>query len=391
MSEVVLLAAAALALSCATATTTTLPSLQTVFEPYEGTCYRIPAIAPVIGPDGSSVLVAAERRRPNCDDYNTTHDLVLARVWPNGTVGPMQVLLETGDAWYNPTFSLDWITNRTHLLINRTPLPLNVPSLLSCGPYSRETYILSSDDGGASWSVPRNITASVQPFDWRANSVGPGAGVQLNSGRLIVPAYHVLCDGMKAIAQTSGVFTSDDGGETWSVGGLMANNATNEAQAVVLANGSIALYARMSAPCEPKDPAAGYCRGAAVSNDGGSSFSSFRVVRDLVDPACEGSIVSHGDTGTLWYSLDSSANQRANLTLMVSIDQGGSWSVSQPLVDGPSGYSQMAVLTSRGSMSDGSSESSEFDAASSSSDASVLGVAFENGNNGTIAVAWIPL
>lgn len=356
----------------------TRPALQSIFEPSPGTCYRIPAVA--AAPDGMTTLIAAERRRPTCDDFNTTHDLVLVRVSPNGTAGEVQVLLDTGDAWYNPTFAVDRVSNTTHMLINRTPYALNNPEDLICGNWSRDTFILSSIDSGATWGPARNISDQVQPagLGWRSHSVGPGAGVQLDSGRLVVPAYHFLCNDTlgDTDAELSGTFLSDDGGATWRVGGLSPSNRTNEAQAAVLSNGTVALYSRMNRPCDGFVPALGFCRGASLSSDGGQSFTQFRVVQDLIDPACEGSIVAHEPTGTLWYSLAYNRVERVDVSVLVSHDQGSTWSVSHTLVQGPSGYSQMAVLPP--------GQAGNFTG-------DVLGVVFENGNNGTISLARVPI
>ncbi|NWW72190.1 NEUR3 protein, partial [Climacteris rufus] len=68
--------------------------------------------------------------------------------------------------------------------------------------------------------------------------VGPGHGVQLDSGRLVVPAYTYyvhgcLCGAVRlpcSTRQHSLVFYSDDGGRRWHKGALLGGERTGECQ-----------------------------------------------------------------------------------------------------------------------------------------------------------------
>ncbi|NWY46736.1 NEUR3 protein, partial [Sylvia atricapilla] len=68
--------------------------------------------------------------------------------------------------------------------------------------------------------------------------VGPGHGVQLDSGRLVVPAYTYyvhgsLCGALRLpcfTRQHSLVFYSDDGGRHWHKGELLGGERTGECQ-----------------------------------------------------------------------------------------------------------------------------------------------------------------
>ena len=75
-----------------------------------------------------------------------------------------------------------------------------------------------STDDGATWSPPREITQSVGHF-----AAGPGIGIQLSSGRLVIPGYS------KA---GSRVIFSDDHGQTWRAGAPVKNKGCNESQVV---------------------------------------------------------------------------------------------------------------------------------------------------------------
>eukprot|EP00966_Prymnesium_polylepis_P201269 4663468-Prymnesium_polylepis.1 len=58
------------------------------------------------------------------------------------------------------------------------------------GKESRRVWVTSSTDYGDSWAKPKEITSQVKRRSWTWYAVGPGAGVQLSNGRLLVPANH---------------------------------------------------------------------------------------------------------------------------------------------------------------------------------------------------------
>jgi len=47
-----------------------------------------------------------------------------------------------------------------------------------------------SVDDGATRTKPVEITGAVKPPDWGWYATGPGVGIQLKSGRLLVPCDH---------------------------------------------------------------------------------------------------------------------------------------------------------------------------------------------------------
>ncbi|MCI0626906.1 MAG: glycoside hydrolase [Acidobacteria bacterium] len=49
---------------------------------------------------------------------------------------------------------------------------------------------IKSVDDGETWSEPIDITPKVKKPEWSAGSPGPGKGIQMRSGRLIIPRYY---------------------------------------------------------------------------------------------------------------------------------------------------------------------------------------------------------
>ena len=108
---------------------------------------------------------------------------------------------------------------------------------------NREYWVTHSQDLGESWSMPKNITATVEPKKKGAISgTGHAGGIQLSSGRLLIPAY------------SGGSFSivSDDHGQSWYAGehayitGADGQNTTagGECQAVELSDHRLILNMR---------------------------------------------------------------------------------------------------------------------------------------------------
>jgi sialidase-1 len=119
----------------------------------------------------------------------------------------------------------------------------------------RRVWLASSADLGKSWSSPREITAQVKRPGWTWYATGPGAGVQLESGRLLLPCNHAedveehehpyLVSWGRSRMVAHCVY-SDDHGRSWHVGGVAAKH-TNEAALAKRADGSVPTLTRTRA------------------------------------------------------------------------------------------------------------------------------------------------
>lgn len=131
------------------------------------------------------------------------------------------------------------------------------------------------------------------PPEWATFALGPGHGIQLKSGRLLIPAYTYHIDCRECFGQLCRTtphafcFHSDNHGRTWRFGEAVPGPDSVECQVVSVdeEDGTNVLY------CNARSPL-GY-RVQALSLDDGAVFQEGQLVQRLVEPrnGCHGSIV----------------------------------------------------------------------------------------------------
>ncbi len=234
---------------------------------------------------------------------------------------------------------------------------------LFCLEYARCFY-LRSDDDGATWSAPVEITATFDRFrpayDWKVLATGPAHGIQLRNGRLLVPIWLSTSTGANAHhPSVTSVIFSDDSGRTWLPGEIAAPDTPdcvvpNETVAVQLDNGHVLLNVRN----ESKQNR----RVIVESADGATGWSRPRFDDALWEPICMASMarVSSAAGGQNRsrivfanpHNLDvakgpakrGEKRDRKNLSIKLSYDEGGTWPVNRSLEPGASSYSDLTVL-----------------------------------------------
>lgn len=297
----------------------------TLFRAGDGgyrTC-RIPAL--VVSPGGAVLAFAEARRYTGADDDEI--NLVLRRSLDHGqTWHDLQVLFADGSHSVNqPTPIVDHQTGRVVLVFCRD---------------NRQVFAADSDDDGRTWSEPREITRSVADPGWCWLGAGPGHGLQLRSGRLLVPAWGDLTPGAMAgrpeaqVVQFSYAFFSDDHGQTWERGEPMDLDQSDECMAVETADGS--LYMDM------RSRRGAHCRAHAWSHDHGRTWSNVQHDPSLPEPSCQGSVVRL-DERCVVMAHPASTDRRAHLTLYLSSDECRTWHQALVVDAGYSGYSDLTV------------------------------------------------
>lgn len=293
--------------------------------------FRIPAI--VATPAGT-LLAFAEGRKHDSEDAGDI-DVVLRRSTDGGrSWSALQVVWDDGpNTCGNPCPLVERQSGTIWL-----PLTHNLGRdrewqiLAGTSRGTRTVWIAKSNDDGATWNPPVEITRDVKRPEWTWYATGPGVGIQLAGGRLIVPCDNYLAGGK---TKQSHVIYSDDRGASWRIGGVVGPDC-NESQAVELADGSLLLNARSYRP--------DHRRLVAISHDGGESFGEPQADAALVEPICQASILRvPGEGGGIVFSNPASL-RREKLTVRLSRDEGRTWSHALVLHDGPAAYSCLVAL-----------------------------------------------
>ena len=298
--------------------------------------YRIPAL---VTTQKGTVLAFVEGRKDSAADHGH-NEILLRRSLDGGkTWTPVQVVASDGtNALNNPTAVVDRATGTVWLLLIRTSTKKykNDDAVAKARGRISDMWTMHSNDDGATWAGPADITASVTRPNWNRIVPGPGVGIQLrSSGRLVIPCNHVIAN-----VAFNHVIYSDDHGKTWRLGGSTEGN-TDENQIVELTDGSLLLNIR-----NYRDK--GH-RGLSMSQDGGLTWSKITSDPTLIEPVCQASFIRYTESpqfmkNRLLFSNPASDTERIKLTVRVSYDEGKTWPVAKLLNAGPSGYSCLTVL-----------------------------------------------
>lgn len=319
--------------------------------------YRIPGI--VVTKQGT-LLAYCEARKSARGDWGTI-DVMLRRSTDGGaTWQPRRQLVKIeGDVQQNPVALKQNLARPGEITVNN---PVAIADhktgdvhFLYCVEYARCYYMRSSDDG-ESFSKPVDITATFEKFrddyDWQVLATGPGHGIQLRGGRLIVPVWLSTGTGGHAHRPSAvSVIYSDDHGRSWQRGEIVVAHPhpVNPSETVVveLADGRVMLNIRHEGRTadEPRR-----LRAVAISKDGATGWSQPRYDEALPEPICMGSIArlsaapQHGKNRILFAHPHNAVDRtRKNLTVKLSYDEGQTWPTARAIEPGPSGYSDLAV------------------------------------------------
>lgn len=283
-----------------------------------------------------TLLAFCEGRRNSAADSGDI-DVVLRRSFDHGkTWSSVQLVADAGeDTVGNPTPVVERKTGTIFLLLTRNPGRTTEQQILQGAGGARTVWITRSNDDGATWSALREITSQIKRSDWTWYATGPGNGIQLRTGRLVVPCDH----NVRAGERYSHVIYSDDRGESWKIGGT-AGEKTNESAVAELKTGELLLNMRSYHGRNR--------RAVQRSSDGGLSWSELHLDETLIEPVCEAAMVSaipagRKSNGRLLFS-NPAATTRTHMTVRLSEDGGRSWTASKEVYAGPSAYSSLAVL-----------------------------------------------
>ena len=300
--------------------------------------FRIPSL--IVTARGT-VLASCEGRRDGSGDTGEINT-VLKRSFDGGrTWTPMQIVAtDPPHTFGNPCPVIDRDTGTIWMLLtwNRGD-DIEHEMINGTSKDIRHVFVTKSTDDGETWTEPVEITQTASKPDWAWYATGPGCGIQLASGRMLIPCDNGI---VKTRDAHSLAIYSDDHGETWLLGGVVPDNQTNECQAVELADGSVMMNMRHHHSERTN-------RGVAISRDEGMTWKVLPDDETLVEPRCQASILRFTlegphDRNRLLFSNPASNEERTRMTVRVSYDEGKTWPVAKLVNAGPSAYSALGVL-----------------------------------------------
>jgi sialidase-1 len=297
--------------------------------------YRIPAL--IVTAKGT-LLAFCEGRRNSASDSGDI-DLLLRRSFDGGkTWGAVQVVADLGsDTIGNPAPVVDRKTAAILLLLTRNPGAVTERQILEGSQLvERTVWLTRSADDGATWSVPAEITSQAKRPEWTWYATGPGNGIQLRTGRILIACDHNRRDNRE---RHSHVVYSDDAGASWHIGGV-AENQTNESAVAEARDRSVILNMRSYHGRNR--------RAVQRSRDGGLTWEPLAFDETLIEPVCQASLISAArpsgkPNGMLLFSNPAST-RRERMTVRLSADDGKSWKAARVIHEGPSAYSSLTIL-----------------------------------------------
>ncbi|MBZ5856178.1 sialidase family protein [Flavihumibacter profundi] len=328
--------------------------------------YRIPAIISL--PDGK-LLAFCEGRVEGVDDFGDIN-IVLKKSNNKGqTWTPLQTIVDFGNLQAgNPAPVLDmtdpsYPNGRVFLFYNSGN---NLEGEVRKGNGLRESWFISSTDGGLTWSPPTNITASTHrpnkpeinqsytfPDDWRSYANTPGHAIQLKTGiykgRIYVAGNHSAGNPLPDFSdyKAHGFYT-DDHTKTFHLSDVIPVPGGNESMAAELSGNRLMVNTR-------NQKGETRARLVSISSNGGQSWDTTFFDYQLPDPVCQGSILTlryrkHRNIIAFCNAADTLF--RDNLTLRISYDEGKNWNKSMVIDKGNNtsnsdhvAYSDMVILS----------------------------------------------
>lgn len=198
--------------------------------------------------------------------------------------------------------------------------------------------IITSTDGGDTWSTPRTLTNELYQTTYTEGAVqgsfaGSGRGLMLQrqkdeqlNGRIMFAMSHRFANNNVQ----EYIIYSDDEGDTWKFSTQSAYSGGDESKLVELADGTVMISVRQNGQ-----------RGYNKSTDGGVTWGTQAKWTDISGNGCNGDIL-YVNKHVLLHSYPNN-DSRKNVTIKASFDGGKSWSSPYVVCAPGSSYSTMDV------------------------------------------------
>lgn len=309
----------------------TTPSFKNLFNASSQervSCYRIPSL--ITAPNGD-LIAAIDERVPSCGDlkWNKDINIVMRRSIDNGdSWSKIETIVDYpfGKSASDPSMIVDKITGAIFMFFNFMDLE-----------NEKDIYylkIIKSIDNGKTWSTPKDITSQITKPEWHKDFkfITSGRGIQTRNGRLV----HTLVN----LENGLHLFGSDNHGESW----YLINTPImpgDESKLIELADGTWMVNSRVNNKG---------VRYVHTSKDLGITWNS-KPDFLLIDPSCNASIIRYtsinrgDDKNRILFSNAKTKNERNNMTIRISYDEGMSWTLGKTIYAESSAYSSMTILS----------------------------------------------
>lgn len=298
--------------------------------------YRIPGVVVTVK---GTVLVYYETRLEPSNDWST-RGVGMKRSTDGGkTFSSRKMLAYSEDLAVNNPLMIASKDGRVHFFWQKD--------------YRQAFYQVSEDDG-LTFSEPVCLTPAMEQFrkeyNWSLYAFGPGHGIELQNGRLVIPVWLANGEGNNHFPTQVSTLVSDDGGKSWQAGEIVRGSENtadpfawpNETQVVELSDGSVMLNIRHNG--------ANHFRYVSLSPNGKDHFSIPQPDKAMPDSICFGSIVrTNHENEILFVNCANRENARPNgwaprrkLTVRLSEDDARTWKYSRQLTE-VSGYADIAA------------------------------------------------
>ena len=240
----------------------------------------------------------------------------------NGTGDPCVLVDEvTGDIYVFAIWS-HGLEGKSSIFASTTGFdPIDVAQLV----------MAKSTDEGKTWSKPVSITPLVKDPTSSTLFQGPGCGITMSDGTLVVP----IQEWDKDKVPSAGIIYSKDHGATWHVSNMAVNHVCED-QVAEIAPGVLMLNMRNHGSEDRT-------RKVYVSSDLGNTWTPHVSNDTLIEPVCQASILKAGNV--LLFANPESKVTRNMFTIKASDDMGKTWNRSLLLdEEGGWGYSCMAMI-----------------------------------------------
>lgn len=298
--------------------------------------YRIPALA--VAPDGA-IVALADRRRDSNRDLPGRIDIVARRSTDGGHTWDSVIEVAVNDSiggYGDPGLGVNKDGELVAMMTHGNGLWESTPD------NHAKICTTHSKDNGQSWSSPVDITGSLfSPYgDAPVSAISAfatsGHIETLHDGSMMFCLVARPKEKKWSELQIYPV-KSTDGGRSWHIIPVSADDDADESKIVQLADGSLLMSIR--------NRRKGF-RKFSRSTDGGYTWSAVTHSSTLPDPACNGDLISysHRAKNYLLHTVPDSHTDRTYVSLFASADNGDTWRKLITLCPTVSVYSSIAEL-----------------------------------------------